>query len=214
MDKSKYLYFLVMVGASTRLEAFFFGINLNKYIIMNPHQKFLQFNGKTIFFQSYDGNFWIAIKPICEVLNVNYNRQLLTLKNDDFFSQLYSLQDMVGADNRVRKMVCLPEKYIYGWLLSLNSSSPELKSYKKECYDILYNHFHGAITGRKELLKKKVELDIELIKAENELLENPAYMKIQDLKKQQSEVSKGLKNNDNLVIKEQMHLFNYLQDQN
>lgn len=203
-----------MVGASTRLEAFFFGINLNKYIIMNPHQKFLQFNGKTIFFQSYDGNFWIAIKPICEVLNVNYNRQLLTLKNDDFFSQLYSLQDMVGADNRVRKMVCLPEKYIYGWLLSLNSSSPELKSYKKECYDILYNHFHGAITGRKELLKKKVELDIELIKAENELLENPAYMKIQDLKKQQSEVSKGLKNNDNLVIKEQMHLFNYLQDQN
>ncbi len=207
-----------MVGASTRLEAFFFGINLNKYIIMNTHQKFLQFNGKTIFFQSYDGNFWIAIKPICEVLNVNYNRQLLTLKSDEFLGSAYSLQDMqVQSDNGIwqtRKMVCLPEKYIYGWIFSLQSNSPELKSYKKECYDILYNHFHGAITGRKELLKKKVELDIELIKAENELLENPAYMKIQDLKKQQSEVSKGLKNNDNLVIKEQMHLFNYLQDQN
>lgn len=203
-----------MVGASTLLEAFFFGINLNKYIIMNTHEKFLKFNGKTIFFQSYDGNFWIAIKPICEVLNVDYSRQLRTLKSDEVLGDVWSLQTMHDTKNRLQKMASLPEKYIYGWIFSLQSNSPELKSYKKECYDILYNHFHGAITGRKELLKKKVELDIELIKAENELLENPAYMKIQDLKKQQSEVSKGLKNNDNLVIKEQMHLFNYLQDQN
>lgn len=106
----------------------FFGINLNKYIIMNTHEKFLQFNGKTIFFQSYDGNFWIAIKPICEVLNVNYNRQLLTLKSDEFLGSAYSLQDMqVQSDNGIwqtRKMVCLPEKYIYGWIFSLQSNSP------------------------------------------------------------------------------------------
>ena len=70
-----------------------------------------------------------------------------------------------------------------------------------ECYEVLYNYFHGAITGRKELLKKKVELDIELSKAENELLENPVYLKIQDLKKKQNEINKGLRNNDNLVIK-------------
>ena len=83
-----------------------------------------------------------------------------------------------------------------------------------ECYEVLYNYFHGAITGRKELLNKKVELDIELSKAENELLENPVYLKIQDLKKKQNEINKGLRNNDDLVIKEQRNLFNYLQENN
>ena len=60
---------------------------------MKTHEKFLQFNGKTIYFQSYDGQFWIAIKPICEVLNVSYNPQVLALKNDVFFKMyiLYSI---------------------------------------------------------------------------------------------------------------------------
>ena len=173
-------------------------------------EKFLQFNGKTIYFQSYDGQFWIAIKPICEVLNVSYNPQVLALKNDVFFKDAYTLQYMHDSSNRLQKMICLPEKYIYGWLFSINSSSEEFLEYKKECYDILYNYFHGTITGRKELLKKKVEIDIELTKAENELIENPAYIKIQELKKKQSEVNKGLKNNDQKVIQETITLFNYV----
>ena len=86
-------------------------------------QKFLQFNGKTIFFQAYDGQFWIAIKPICEALNLEYTRQFKNLKEDEILNQLLAEQPMVGADNRIRKMVSLPEKYIYGWLFSINSSS-------------------------------------------------------------------------------------------
>ena len=172
-------------------------------------EKFLQFNGKTIYFQSFDGQFWIAIKPICEALNLEYTRQFKNLKEDKILSQLLAEQPMVGADNRLRKMSSLPEKYIYGWLFSINSSSEEFLEYKKECYEILYNYFHGTITGRKELLKKKVEIDIELTKAENELIENPAYIKIQELKKKQSEVNKGLKNNDQKVIQETITLFNY-----
>ena len=177
-------------------------------------EKFLQFNGKTIYFQSFDGQFWIAIKPICEILNVNYNRSFQNLKEDEILGQLFAKQQMVGADNRLREMVSLPEKYIYGWIFSLQSKSEELRKYKMECYDILYNYFHGTITGRKELLKKKVEIDIELTKAENELIENPAYIKIQELKKKQSEVNKGLKNNDQKVIQETITLFNYTQENN
>ena len=177
-------------------------------------EKFLQFNGKTIYFQSYDGQFWIAIKPICEALNLEYTRQFKNLKEDKILSQLFAKQQMVGADNRIREMVSLPEKYIYGWIFSLQSKSEELRNYKKECYEILYNYFHGTITGRKELLKKKVEIDIELTKAENELIENPAYIKIQELKKKQSEVNKGLKNNDQKVIQETITLFNYAQENN
>lgn len=170
-------------------------------------EKFLQFNGKNIFFQTYDGQFWIAIKPICEALNVHYNRQLLTMKSDDFFGDVYSLQDMHDSKNRLQKMICLPEKYIYGWILSLQSQSPELKAYKKECYDILYNYFHGTITGRTELLKKKIEVDLEFSKAQNSLLGTVEFLKIQELKKQKAEVVKSLKNNDQKAEKEIIDLF-------
>ncbi|MFL9835021.1 phage antirepressor N-terminal domain-containing protein [Chryseobacterium terrae] len=171
--------------------------------------KFLQFNGKTIFFQSYDGNFWIALKPICEVLNVNYNRVFQNLKTDKIFSQLFAIQQMVGADNRLRNMVCLPEKFIYGWICSLQSDSEDLQNYKLECYEVLFNYFHGTITGRKELLKQKVEIDVEISKAENELMQTEAYKTLIKLGKQKQDISKGLKNNDQKATEEIKDLFNY-----
>ena len=115
---------------------------------------------------------------------------------------------MVGADNRIRKMVSLPEKYIYGWLFSINSSSEDLKNYKKECYDVLYNYFHGTITGRKELLKLQIETDIEINIAESELLQSEAFQKLQELKKKSSTIKKELSKNDK-EVKDELTLFNY-----
>jgi len=175
---------------------------------MKSH-KFLQFNGKTIFFQSFDGEFWIAIKPICEALNVNYNRAFQNLKIDKIFVQLFAIQQMVGGDNKLRNMVCLPEKFIYGWICSLQSDSEELQNYKLECYEVLFNYFHGTITGRKELLKQKVEVDIEMTDVESKLLETPEYKKFQELKKAQTKITKGLKTNDQKATTEIKDLFNY-----
>jgi len=175
---------------------------------MKSH-KFLQFNGKTIFFQNYDGEFWIAIKPICEVLNVNYSHQLIAMKKDIFFGDAYCLHDMHDTTNRLQKMICLPEKYIYGWILSLNSQSTELREYKKECYDLLFNYFHGSITGRKELLKQKIEVDVEISHAKNKLLESEEYKTLLKHKKLQSDISKSLKTNDQKATAEIKDLFNY-----
>ena len=170
-------------------------------------EKFLEFNGKNIFFQTYDGQFWIAIKPICDALGLEYTRQFKNIKEDEILSQLLAEQPMVGADNRIRKMTSLPEKYIYGWLFSIKSASPDLLKYKKECYDILYNYFHGTITGRTELLKKKIEVDLEYSKAQNSLLGTTEFLKIQDLKKQKAEIAKSLKSNDQEAEKEIIDLF-------
>lgn len=171
--------------------------------------KFLQFNGKTIFFQSFDGEFWIAIKPICDVLNVDYSRQLRTLKSDDTLSGVWSLQTMHDSTNRLQKMACLPEKYVYGWIFSLQSQSEELKKYKIECYDLLFNYFHGTITGRKELLKQKIEVDVEISHAENLLQESEEYKNLVKFKKIQTDISKSLKKNDRKALQEIRDLFNY-----
>ena len=112
--------------------------------------KFLQFHDRTIYFKEINGEYYIAIKPICEILNVDYSRQLRTMKNDEILSLVWSLETIPDKRNRPQDMVCLPEKYVYGWLFSLKSNSKELKEYKKQCYDILFNHFNGLILGRKK----------------------------------------------------------------
>lgn len=175
---------------------------------MKPHEKFLQFKGRNIYFKEINGEFYIAIKPICDVLNVNYNHHLISLKNDYFFGQLYCKYDMVGADNRKREMICLPEKYIYGWILTLNSQSNELKEYKKTCYDILFNYFNGAIIGRKKLLQQHAEANYKMAKIEKELMNNDDYLKLLELKQHKKELSQKLKMIDQETISENYNLFN------
>ena len=72
-----------------------------------------------------DGSWYVAVKPICEALNVDYTEQFKNLKEDEILSQLLCKHTTVAADNKQREMVCLPEKYIYGWLFSVKSNSPE-----------------------------------------------------------------------------------------
>ena len=48
----------------------------------NSIRKFLEFNGKVIYFLSKDGEYWIAIKPICEALGVYSPRQQKTIRAD------------------------------------------------------------------------------------------------------------------------------------
>ncbi|MBA7556901.1 hypothetical protein ES705_49624 [subsurface metagenome] len=86
-------------------------------------KKFLEFNGKAILFLSIDGQYWVALKPICEALNLDWTYQLKVLKSHKILGQLWYLHTIVGADNRLRNMVSLPEKYIYGWLFGISSGS-------------------------------------------------------------------------------------------
>lgn len=99
-------------------------------------EKFLDFNGKKLTLVNSDGTFYIAIKPICDVLELNFNRQFQNIKKHQIFKQLFANLQTVGADKRSRTMVCSPEKFIYGWLLSINSSNEKLLQYQRECYEV------------------------------------------------------------------------------
>lgn len=169
--------------------------------------KFLEFKGKNLLFLSKDGIYYIAIKPVCEVLNVNFDRQYQNIKSDAILSQLHAIQHMVAADGKTRKMVCLPEHLIYGWLFSIKSESQELQAYKLECYEILFNHFHGAITGRRELLTLKARTEVDRSRMEMDLRSNPLFLKWEDLKAQEARIGKQLKSADRDEIIEQINLF-------
>jgi len=174
---------------------------------MNKHQKFLEFNGMPIFFLDIEGTYWIAIKPICEALNIDADRSVKTLKKDPILGPARSIQTVQvpkNGQNQGRKMTCVPEKYIYGWIFSLRSDNPDLIEYKRTCYDLLYNHFHGAIGNRKELLVERRAKDEELAELEKEMKEvDELYIKHKRLKNERKVLSTRLNTLDSKILSQQ-----------
>lgn len=173
---------------------------------MENIEKFLEFNGKRISVLLADGSWWVAIKPICEALKVNYDRQYKNILDDEILTQLYAKQHTVGGDGRLREMVCLPEKYIYGWLFSIRSESHDLKKYKLICYDILYNHFHGTLTDRMNALHEKSSIDTRIQALEEQLKESSTYKEILELRQKKKQVSGELRKLDNDLQSGQLRL--------
>lgn len=170
-------------------------------------KRFLEFNGKVIYFLAKDGVYWIAIKPICEALNVDYISQFKRLKIDKILSQLLCEQTMVGRDNRVRKMISLPEKFVYGWIFTIQSSSPELEAYQWECYQVLFDYFQGTITKREKNLKDKARMQFELDLLEARLSMNDDFKKYNELKAGVMRSGKKLKFLDHELVSGQKELW-------
>jgi len=102
-------------------------------------RKFFEFEGKSIHFLAEDGQHWIALKPICEVLGVDYSNEIKKIQESEFLSEHSSEHTIVSVDGEVQKMICLPEWILYGWLFKIESDDPELLDFKKDCFDILFN---------------------------------------------------------------------------
>lgn len=164
-------------------------------------------NGKNLSILSKDGQWWVAIRPICEALEIDFQAQHKSILNDPILSQLSSEQTMVAADNKVRKMTSLPERYIYGWLFSVRSDSPKLIEYKRECDEVLYHHFHGALTGRMETLAKRSVIDSQIAELKQNMLRSDDALKIQELEKEKKAATRKLKDLDRDLLTTQLSLF-------
>jgi hypothetical protein len=122
---------------------------------MKTLKKYLEFfKSNSILIKSKDGNQFIAIKPICSLLEVDYNTQFYKIKSNPFLASKLSLETFYAADGRRRKMICLPEFFIYTWILNVNSKSSELQEFQFECYGLLYEHFKGTITNQLPIFKE------------------------------------------------------------
>ncbi len=164
-------------------------------------------NGKEIEMTYADGRWWIAIKPLCEVLNVDFVRQRKNINDDEIFSQLRSIKPSTGADGKRYEMLCLPEKIIYGWLFNVQSESAELKLYKLECYYALYNYFHGGQSKRNVVLKETTLIDLEIEEAKKEVEDSPAVQKLNKLLEKKKLGIKTLKLLDQEIVGKQYSLW-------
>jgi len=75
----------------------------------------LHYEKHTISCPLEDGVRMIPVKTICKIIDVQFKNQDSWLKKHPFFSQLYLLAGVVGADNKRRKMNCLPLLAVNTW---------------------------------------------------------------------------------------------------
>lgn len=161
---------------------------------------FLQFNNTNVLFTSVDGVTYVAIKPICQALNIDYSAQLLRVKNDPLLGSEYGVYHIQVGNLQGRKYTCIPEKYIYGFLFSINSNNPEFIEFKKECYNLLYNHFHGVISRRKELLLGQAEVTIKIDELKTKLYKSVEYKELIELEAKKKLFSKEMSKVDKIVL--------------
>lgn len=163
-------------------------------------KKFLEFNGKVLSFCTIDGTVWIAIKPICQALGINYDRQYKNLKKSKLFGQLYAKQHMTGADFKQYLMVSLQEKHIYGWLMSVDSDNQLLHEYQLKCCDILYDYFHGSITQRNRILQDIGTIEGQIKELDDKFRADPDYIKMLSLKGKELSLYKQVRELDSNAI--------------
>lgn len=129
----------------------------------------------------------VAVKPVCEILGVDYSGQYTKLKEHPIYGSTIELSPIVAADGKEREMLCIPFRFFPGWLFSINPSNVKeearesLIQYQLKCNDILYDYFFSrvdfsrkkevAVTKAKEVCDEKAE-QLRIAKSELKVAEN------------------------------------------
>ncbi len=94
-----------------------------------------------------NGQKLIPIKPICEALGIDTESQRKKIKTDEILNSVAVLNTATGTDGKSYDMFCIPFKYVFGWLFTINPKNvaPEAQEsvlrYRMECYEALFSHF-------------------------------------------------------------------------
>lgn len=109
----------------------------------------IQFDNDQMSVVEHDGKHFVAMKPIAEVLGLDWRAQIQLLKRDPVLDRTICIIQIVAEDGKLREMFCLPLQYLNGWLFKINADRytgerrEKIIRYQKECYQVLFDHFFG-----------------------------------------------------------------------
>jgi hypothetical protein len=93
---------------------------------------------------------YVILKPIAEALGLDWRGQRQRIMRDDVLScVVVTTTQVLPGDIQKREHLCLPIEFLNGWLFGISAKRVKpalrafLKSYKLECYGVLYRHWHG-----------------------------------------------------------------------
>lgn len=157
-----------------------------------------------------NGQKLVPIRPICEALGIVPDTQKRKIQEDAILSSVATLSVATGADGKQYEMFCIPFKYVFGWLFTINPSNVKEEAreaviqYKEKCYDVLYQSF----TDMADFLSEK-QNSVSLLLEEQQTAKknfNEANKRLKDAEKALNEAV-GMSFDEWMANNRQMKLF-------
>ncbi len=106
----------------------------------------VDFHGQSLLAVLVDGQPYVAMRPICKNIGLQWNGQFERINRNPVMSEGVRVirTPSSGGD---QDMVCLPLDLLNGWLFGVDVNRvkdeirPKLIRYQKECFGVLYRHF-------------------------------------------------------------------------
>ena len=134
-------------------------------------------NQLIVVIEESDKNKLVPIKPICDALGIDSKAQRNKIERDEILSSVKVITTSTGADGKQYEMFCLPLKFIFGWLFTIDTSRVNegareaVVNYKLKCYNVLYDYFSEYsefVEVRAKAMEKHLSIYQDLQKQFNE----------------------------------------------
>lgn len=154
----------------------------------NNEISFVNFHGNAVPTILYNAEPHVGMKAICEQMGLDWEGQRQRILRDEILQTTTCMIQVVAQDGKKREMVTLPLEMFNGWLFGIDANrvKPEIKgtilAYQRECFKVLYNHWHGKNTGSSSpirLHETRVKLLKELHKADTQPMRESIYQSLQ-----------------------------------
>jgi hypothetical protein len=111
----------------------------------------VDFYGEELVLAIVEGQSYVALRPFCDYLGLDWSSQLRRTKRDRVLTRHLRDLVMTGQDGRQREMSCLQLEYLPGWLFGVTPSKArseleeKLTQYREECFDVLWRAFQSEL---------------------------------------------------------------------
>ena len=143
----------------------------------------ISFNNQSLITVEQNGNHYVAMKPICENIGIDWRAQRQRIVRDEVLCSTVVIITTVAEDEKNREMLCLPIQYLNGWLfgIDINRCNPEIRDtlikYKKECYQALHDYWFNGKAERKTTVDDRTGLRnaVNMLVSKKGLIYSEAY---------------------------------------
>ncbi|HDX0977183.1 phage antirepressor N-terminal domain-containing protein [Pasteurella multocida] len=144
----------------------------------------VNFHNQTLLTVEQNDVQYVAMRPICENIGLNWASQYQRIQRDEVLSQGIVIIT-TPSNGGEQQMLCLPIQYLNGWLFGIDVKrvKPEIRetliTYKKECYQALFDYWNKgiAINDRKTTVDDRTGLRnaVNMLVSKKGILYNEAY---------------------------------------
>lgn len=117
----------------------------------------VNFRQDTLFAVERDDGVFVAVKPMCDSLGLNWSGQLQRLREDPVLSEGMRVIH-IPSPGGAQETTCLKLELVNGWLFKVDSrrvkddeTRRKLLTYQRECYAVLFDAFYGKRQPKQEI---------------------------------------------------------------